>query len=78
MTTTGSNRMNTASLVRGRLAGTHLFTKDTPVLGRRQAPYAGHHQPSPLAAGSSSANGSSNYLAPPQPQYQQLPRVCFR
>ena len=69
------NRLNTASLVRGRLGGGYLFTKDTPVLGRRNPPFSAHNQ-SPLATSSTGMNGSSNYLAPPQPHYQQLPQVC--
>ena len=72
----GTNRIQTSSLVRGRIGGVHLFTKDTPVLGRRPPPFGTHHQPSPLAATSTAMNGSSNYLAPPQPHYQQLPQVC--
>ena len=65
------------SIARGRLGGGHLFTKDTPVLGRRTPQFSGQQQPSPLASSSTGINGSSNYLAPPQPYYQQLPQVCF-
>ena len=66
-----------SSLARGRLGGGHLFTKDTPVLGRRTPQFSAQQQPSPLATPSTGINGSSNYLAPPQPHYQQLPQVCF-
>lgn len=66
---------STASLVRGRLGGGSLFTKDTPILGRRNPPFSAHNQ-SPLASSSTGMNGSSNYLTPPQPHYQQLPQVC--
>ena len=61
------------NLARGRLGGAYLFTKDTPVLGRRAPSISAHHQTSPLA--STTLNGSGNYLAPPTPQYQQLPQV---
>ena len=63
------------NLARGRLGGAYLFTKDTPVLGRRAPSISAHHQPSPLATSSTALNGSGNYLAPPTPQYQQLPQV---
>ena len=65
------------SIARGRLGGGHLYTKDTPVLGRRTPQFSGQQQPSPLAASSTGVNGSSNFLAPPQPYYQQLPQVCL-
>ena len=74
---TASNRINPTCLVRGRLGGGHLFTKETPVLGRRPPPFATNHQPSPLAAASPDMNGSRNYLAPPQLTYQQLPQVSY-
>ena len=63
------------NLARGRLGSAYLFTKDTPVLGRRAPSISAHHQPSPLATSSTALNGSGNYLAPPTPQYQQLPQV---
>ena len=65
------------SIARGRLGGGHLYTKDTPVLGRRTPQFSGQQQPSPLATSSTGVNGSSNFLAPPQPYYQQLPQVYF-
>ena len=63
------------NLARGRLGDAYLFTKDTPVLGRRAPSISAHHQPSPLATSSTALNGSGNYLAPPTPKYQQLPQV---
>ena len=63
------------NLARGRLGDAYLFTKDTPVLGRRAPSISAHHQPSPLATSSTALNGSRNYLTPPTPQYQQLPQV---
>ena len=63
------------NLARGRLGDAYLFTKDTPVLGRRAPSISAHQQPSPLATSSTALNGSGNYLAPPTPQYQQLPQV---
>ena len=59
----------------GRLGGGHLFTKDTPVLGRRAPAFSAPYQPSPLALSSTGVNDSSHYLAPPKPHYQQLPQV---